>query len=192
MTTTYRIMAVDDNEDTLNVIRMTLEESYFVLTIKDPMDCYEMIKLFEPDLIILDIMMPKVTGFQILEILQHRDDFKQIPVIILSAREQAREIRHGYRLGAKLYITKPFTAERLKRNIDLQFQKESITERNRTLTVEEVINKIQYIRSFQKDKIVLTGPGVNAKEIITQKLKSAVEKVRQIQEDTNKREPWVD
>lgn len=187
----YRIMAVDDNEDTLNVIKMTLEDSYYIMTVSDPMDFYEMLKFYRPHLIILDIMMPKITGFQILDILQHRDEYKNIPVVILSAKEQAREIRHGYRLGAKLYITKPFTAERLKRNIDLQLQKDPPKD-DEVFNLDDVMKKLQYSRSFQKGKVNFSGPNVDAKEWVQEKLRQTIDKARQIQEDSTHREPWVD
>ena len=176
---TYRIMAVDDNEDTLNVIKMTLEDSYYIMTVNDPMEFYEMLKIYMPHLIILDVMMPKITGFQILDILQHREEYKQIPVVILSAKEQAREIRHGYRLGAKLYITKPFTAERLKRNIDLQMQKEP-PNLDDGFKIEDILKKLQYSKSFQKGKVDMSGPNVDAKEWVEQKIRNTLNKARQI------------
>jgi len=182
----YRIMAVDDNEDTLNVIKMTLEDSYYIMTISDPMDFYEMLKIYVPHLIILDVMMPKITGFQILDILQHREEYKKIPVVILSAKEQAREIRHGYRLGAKLYITKPFTAERLKRNIDLQLQKDP-PNLNDDFKIENVMKPLQYSKSFQKGKVNLSGPNIDAKEWVEDKLRRTLDKARQLRPDHKNR-----
>ncbi|HRR32442.1 MAG TPA: response regulator, partial [Candidatus Sumerlaeia bacterium] len=82
-----RILAVDDNEETLDLISMTLSENFDVVTLKEPMEIYELINLFEPDLLILDIMMPKITGFQILDLLQKNPAYKDLPVIILSAKD---------------------------------------------------------------------------------------------------------
>lgn len=117
-----RILALDDNEDTLEVVRTALMDEYDVVTALNPMDTYEMIDLFEPDLLIVDIMMPKITGYQLLEMLRRSPRTRDLPVIILSAKDTARDIKHGYKMGANLYLTKPFDPERLLRNVKTQFE----------------------------------------------------------------------
>jgi len=93
-------------------------------------------------------------------------------------------------IGLGLVVTKPFTAERIETKHRPPIYKRKPLRASQDSFLEEVINKLQYIRSFQKDKIVLTGPGVNAKEIIS-KIEAALKKARSNQDDTNKSEPWV-
>jgi len=122
MSVRHRVLAVDDNQDTLELIRISLQDDYDVLTLANPMDIFEMIELFQPDLLVLDVMMPKITGFQLVEMLNRPVAGRNLPIIILSAKDSARDIKHGYKLGASLYLTKPFQPERLLKNVKMQFE----------------------------------------------------------------------
>lgn len=113
----WRILAVDDDPDILELIEMSLADTYDVLTVSTPSLALELVETFEPDLIILDIMMPKVTGYQLIETLRQRRDTARLPVIFLSAKDTIRDQKYGYKLGATTYLTKPFQPERLTRNI---------------------------------------------------------------------------
>lgn len=166
----YRVLAVDDNEDALELIRMALDEHYDVLTLKDPLKIYGLLDLFQPDLLILDIMMPKVTGFQLIEILQKNPDTKTIPIIILSAKDNAREIKYGYKLGASLYLTKPFEPHRLLKNVQTQFQQHPPTITTpKKFTLEKVQLEVE-LREGGKNGMVklsstlLTAENINRKD----------------------------
>ena len=113
----FRIMAVDDDKDILDLISITLSPQYEVLTLADPMSACEMLDVFEPDLVILDIMMPKVTGYQIIEFMKQNPKYHHVFVIFLSAKDSARDMKYGYKLGANLYLPKPFHPERLQKNV---------------------------------------------------------------------------
>ncbi|MCB2156391.1 response regulator [bacterium] len=146
----YRILAVDDNEDTLELIRLTLMEEYDVLTLSNPMDIYELLEVFEPDLLILDVMMPKITGFQLVEMLQKSNATRNLPIIILSAKNSAREIKHGYKLGASLYLTKPFQPERLAKNVKTQFEVHPPASARKSLNLEQVLAQLQLKVSYRQ------------------------------------------
>jgi len=148
--TRYRILAVDDNDDTLEVVRMALQDEYDVLTVSNPMDVYELIELFEPDLLIVDVMMPRITGFQLVEMLQKNPVTKTLPVIILSAKNGQGEIRHGYKLGASLYLTKPFDPPRLLKNVRTQFEMHPPAAKPKTLTLSQCRLQLQMKQSFKQ------------------------------------------
>ncbi len=150
MTGRYRVLVVDDTADTLELIRMTLQEEFDVMTLQNPMDIYELIDLFEPDLLILDVMMPKITGFQLVEMLQKNAVTKNLPVIILSAKDSAGEIRHGYKLGASLYLTKPFQPDRLLKNVKTQFDMHPPEKKEKRLTLNQCQAQLQMKRSFKQ------------------------------------------
>ena len=145
----WRILVVDDHTDTLELIRITLVDDYDVLTLADPLDVCETLQLFEPDLIILDIMMPKVTGFQIMEIMQRDAAHRDIPIIILSAKDSTHEIKYGYKLGAKLYLTKPFQPERLKKNVQILFEHPPPTRKPKQLTIRQVKTQLQLKKTLR-------------------------------------------
>ncbi len=115
----WRILVVDDNVDTLDLIRMTLEADYDVLTLANAVETPDVLSVFEPDLVLLDIMMPKVSGFKIIEYMKKQPAFKDIPVIFLSAKGAVSDQKYGYTLGASLYLTKPFEPSRLVKNVKL-------------------------------------------------------------------------
>jgi len=145
----WRILVVDDHIDALELIRMTLADEYDVLTLSNPLDFYTVLQLFEPDLIVLDIMMPKVTGFQIMEIMQRNETYRDIPIVILSAKDSAREIKYGYKLGARLYLTKPFQPERLKKNVQILFEHTPPTRKPKQLTIAQVKMQLQLKKAYQ-------------------------------------------
>jgi len=137
-----RVIAIDDNEDTLEIIRTALVDDYDVLTLSDPLDMTEMIELFEPDLAILDIMMPRVSGFQLTEMLHRSKKTQDMPVILLSAKNSPRDIKHGYRMGAALYLTKPFMPDRLLKNVKTQFEMTPPSERPKRLNLLQMRREI--------------------------------------------------
>lgn len=167
----YRVLAVDDSSDTLELIRLALSEEYDVLTLSSPLEIYECIELFEPDLLILDIMMPKITGFQLLELLKKNVRTKDLPIIVLSAKDNIREIKHGYKLGAALYLTKPFQPDRLLKNTETQFRMHPPESRPKALTMEQVQIQVEMRQSAKTGQIVVSS-SLLTRENITRKPKT--------------------
>jgi DNA-binding response OmpR family regulator len=105
----------------------------------------EMIETFEPDLVILDIMMPKVTGYHLIELLRQRKDTEKLPIFILSAKDSIRDQKYGYKLGATTYLTKPFQPDRLTRNINTFFEHTPPDRRPKRWTLEETKNRLKVL-----------------------------------------------
>jgi DNA-binding response OmpR family regulator len=186
----YRILVVDDHVDTLDLVRMTLADRFDVLTLQNPLEVYEILQLFEPDVIILDIMMPKATGFQIIEIMQKNPVFSRIPIMILSAKDSTREIKYGYKLGAKIYLTKPFQPERLKKNVEFLLEQFVGAPRRKTLSVEAVDKQIRTSRSYKLGMASFSS-SLLAPDAARQR--EADERKRRKQEgDERARDHWVD
>ena len=140
----YRVLAVDDDKDILELISITLGQQYEVVVLADATAALEMIEMAEPDLLILDIMMPKVTGYHILETLRKDPRTGFLPVIILSAKDSARDQKYGYKLGASIYLTKPFQPERLVKNVSTLLSTAAFTHpRRKTLSMRDVNLRIQ-------------------------------------------------
>jgi len=158
-----RIVAVDDNEDTLEIIRFALQDHYDVMTISTPSELYEELELFEPDLLILDIMMPRVSGFQLIQMLQKHPRTSSIPIILLSAKNNPGDIKHGYKIGASLYLTKPFEPERLLRNVKTQLETHTVFE-DKKYPINDVIMRLQMKSGFQKGFVKLAAEWKNDNE----------------------------
>jgi len=138
MSERWRVLVVDDDKDVLDLIRLKLAGEYDVLCIDQANDVSHAVELFEPDLIILDIMLPKISGYQVLEFLKRNPLTAKTPVCFLSAKASARDLKYGYGLGAALYLTKPFQPERLIRNVKLLFERTPPAHRHKRFTVAEV------------------------------------------------------
>ncbi|MCK5716916.1 MAG: response regulator, partial [Thiomargarita sp.] len=112
-----QILIVDDNPQNLQMLGTTLRvNGYTPLFAKNGLQVFQMLKIKRPDLILLDIMMPDMNGFEVCEKLKLDTHTKDIPVIFLSAQFETDKIIEGFKLGAVDYVTKPFnTAELLSR-----------------------------------------------------------------------------
>ncbi|MCX7011894.1 MAG: response regulator [Candidatus Sumerlaeota bacterium] len=142
----WRILVVDDNEDTLDLIRLTLQEEYDVFTLADPTHALDALDILEPDLAILDVMMPKVSGFQLMEFMRKKPAYRAIPVVFLTAKGAIKDQKYGYSLGASLYLTKPFPPSRLQKNLKLMFENLGGTPKPKKHSLREVELQMSLLR----------------------------------------------
>ena len=102
-----KILVVEDDKFLSSALRVKLEKSGFeVKTALDGQEGIEALAVFTPDIILLDLIMPRKDGFAVLEYLKSNDAFKKIPVIIISNLGQKDDIDRGMRLGARDYFIK--------------------------------------------------------------------------------------
>jgi CheY-like chemotaxis protein len=102
-------MAVDDDHVIRGLLEVNLEmEGHEVVTAVDGQDALEKVFTLKPDLILLDVMMPNVNGWQVAEQLKADADTRHIPIVFLSARAMEADVRKGTALGVQAYVTKPF------------------------------------------------------------------------------------
>ncbi len=107
-----KILIVDDEPNIRELLYQILEdfEVYDVKIIKaqDGKRALEMVKKYVPDIIYLDIMLPEINGYDICKELKHSNEYKDIYVILLTAKGQELDKKRGLEVGADMYITKPF------------------------------------------------------------------------------------
>lgn len=109
-----RIMIVDDEKDLVETLTFRLEAAgYEVLAAFDGQEGLEKVRREKPDLILLDVMMPKLDGYQVCRMLKFDEKFKKTPVIMLTARGQEQDKNTGKTVGADAYMTKPFDSKAL-------------------------------------------------------------------------------
>lgn len=107
-----RILVVDDEQDMLLAIKLRLQTiGYEVHTAVDGLEGLNMARTLRPDLIILDIMLPKMNGYKISRFLKFDEEYKHIPVIMLTALGSEDDRATGVETGANAYITKPFETQ---------------------------------------------------------------------------------
>lgn len=104
-----KILLVDDEQDIVETLKFVLEsDGYTCFCAYNGEDGLKLAKEIVPDLMILDVMMPKINGFKISRLLKYDAKYKNIPIIMLTARSQESDKQIGEETGADVYITKPF------------------------------------------------------------------------------------
>lgn len=127
-----RIMVVDDCSDTLELLKTTLEEHYEVYGIQEPARALDALEIAEPDAVILDLMMPGKSGFDILdEAAESTPTVRNTPIIVLSCKRSVDAQKTAYAKGAKLYFSKPFDPDRLLRLLAMFFDGAEIPSREK-------------------------------------------------------------
>jgi twitching motility two-component system response regulator PilG len=112
--TGFRVMVIDDSK----TIRRTAEtllrkEGFDVITARDGFEALGKIADYRPDLIFLDIMMPRLDGYQTCALIKHHQVFRHTPVVMLSSKDGLFDRARGRVVGSDNYVTKPFTKEEL-------------------------------------------------------------------------------
>ena len=142
------ILVVDDEAPIRKLLREQLEaEGYIVREAKDGMDAITQVRKQSPDLIILDVIMPQISGFDVAAILKNNPETRRIPIIILSI---VGEEERSYRLGADKYLTKPIDTEALLKEIELLiFQR---TSTKKILVVDENVSAVKTLADVLQAK----------------------------------------
>lgn len=118
-TTDKKILVVDDDPDIADLVIATLEsEGRTFAKARDGVSAVEKVFTEMPDLVILDINMPRMDGYQVCRLLKHDKSVWEIPVLMLSAKERLKDKNYGISVGADTYLTKPFQPEDLRRCVD--------------------------------------------------------------------------
>jgi DNA-binding response OmpR family regulator len=119
-----RILVVDDDPDILALTRMTLERAGFdVAVASGGLRAIEWLGVETPDLVVLDVMMPQISGWEVLDFLKNNEATATVPVLMMTARDKPDDVKIGYDYGATYYLTKPWRKEDLLRGVDVALGK---------------------------------------------------------------------
>ena len=135
------VLAIDDEKDILRLVQYNLErEGYQVLCAKSGEDGLETARAKQPDLIILDLMLPGMDGLEVCKILRSNKDTKHIPILMLTAKGSEIDQILGLELGAVDYITKPFSVKVLSARVKNIFRnKETKSDESMKLRIGELV-----------------------------------------------------
>ncbi len=121
-----KILVIDDEVQLVQMVQIRLEANgYDIVTAYDGEEGIEKVKSENPDLIILDIMMPKMNGFEACKILKNDPKYSKIPIIFLSAKVQEEDLEIGKAKGADAFVKKPFETPDLLAKIKELLEKSS-------------------------------------------------------------------
>jgi DNA-binding response OmpR family regulator len=119
-----KILLVDDEVDLVETVRFSLEgEGYQVLVSFNGEDALNKARTEKPDLILLDLMLPKLDGYKVCRLLKFDERYKHIPILMLTAKTQEKDKILGKETGADAYITKPFDMDELMEKIKTYLNK---------------------------------------------------------------------
>lgn len=136
-----KILIIDDTPENLYVFQEMLQNAGFnVLSAKDGSSGLNLAKSELPDIIICDIMMPDIDGYEVMKKLREQPDTEAIPFIFLTAKVEMKDIREGMLSGADDYITKPVTATELIRAVEARLGKRDIYEKR----IKDLSHSISY------------------------------------------------
>jgi DNA-binding response OmpR family regulator len=122
-----RVLIVDDHPHIAELIEMRLRlEGFEPTKALGGREAIERLEAKTFDLAILDVMMPDVDGYQVLQHIRASEHTRQLPVIFLSARSSSEDVQHGIRLGADRYLSKPFNASELVRTVKILLEEQKL------------------------------------------------------------------
>jgi len=137
------IMIVDDTEINIDILVEALQDDYDLIIAINGVEAMELLEEQKPDLILLDIMMPEMDGYTVLEAIKKNPNLKHIPVILLSAITDSDSKTKGFFLGAVDYVTKPFEMVEVKARVrtQLKFEEARLVLENQNLYLEEKVKE---------------------------------------------------
>jgi DNA-binding response OmpR family regulator len=129
------ILIIDDDEDILDITRAFLEaKGYDVVQARTGQEALKKVKSSKPSLILLDVMMPRMDGFWLCRVLKSDPKFRPIPIIFLTASDDAQSRIEGQKCGGDDYLTKPFDLDALEVRIKAQLKR---------LSKDELVQRIE-------------------------------------------------
>jgi len=144
------ILIIDDQPGNIKILDSTLKKNNFnTLIIEDPKKTVEITKKINPDLILLDIIMPKIDGYEVCKNLKEDKKTKEIPILFLSAKDSSEDKIKGFNIGALDYITKPFNPTellaRVKTHVELKQSREKLLKAYKELKIAATIDPLTKI-----------------------------------------------
>lgn len=150
------ILIVDDLKQNLKLLHVILEaQGYQTSLAVSGRDALERLTVVTPNLILLDLMMPDMSGLEVCNIIKSDDKYKNIPVIFLTASQEERNLTEAYKLDAQDYVTKPFRQAELLARIKTQL----------TLNIQS-----QYINALENEILTLKNKNIELQKSISQNL----------------------
>lgn len=154
------VLVIDDTPTNIDVVKGVLSDTYFVQAAINGKTGLNIIRKKKPDLILLDIMMPEMDGYEVCRTIQDDPEINDIPIIFLTAKSAVEDEAKGLALGAVDYITKPLSPailkERVKNHLELKIARDLLREQNEILE-QKVIERTRQISELQDGTITAMG-----------------------------------
>lgn len=151
-----KILVIEDNPDTRRFLQVMLNREFEVVIAKDGLEGLEIAKNQQPDLIVLDVVMPNLNGYDTCKKLKGTAETENIPVIFLSAKNTTADVTYGISMGAEDYLPKPFDHKELLARIKSRLARSQSNPSPKLVVGKLEIDTIKRIASFNRQSIPLT------------------------------------
>ena len=156
MASSGKVLIADDEPDILEILKYNLEkEGYQVSTAKDGNEALDKAKQYQPDLIILDMMMPKKNGLEVLELLRLQPSFRETLIMFLTALNDENTQLKSFTTGADDYISKPVSTNVFVSKVNALFRRVKKQENNKVVVDELIIDPERFLVENKGDEIIL-------------------------------------
>jgi putative two-component system response regulator len=190
------IMIVDDTEMNIVILVEALQDDYELIVAINGLEAIELLEEQKPDLILLDIMMPEMDGYEVLKKLKENPDLDNIPVILLSAITDSDSKTKGFSLGAVDYVTKPFEIVEVKARVKTQLRLEEarlVLESQNIVLEEKVKERTQLIERTNSATIYCLAALAETRDPETgQHIKRTQEYIRELAFELRKNKEYGD
>lgn len=147
-----RILIVDDDPEVLEVLRSYLEPDYQIGTVDDGQFALEYIKTNKTDLILMDVVMPSMDGFTVMQMIKKTEEGKEIPIIFVTGKSDRNVVLDSINLGVDGYLIKPVSKDRLRKKIaDILSRQDIVKNKKIILTVDDDVTYLKIINNSLKD-----------------------------------------
>jgi len=167
-----KVILVDDNPVNLKLAKNTLIEKYDVFTVPSAQKLFELLEKITPEIILLDIMMPGMGGYDAIEVLKSKPRTADIPVIFLTAKSDISSELEGFAYGAVDYISKPFSPQLLRKRVDVQTDLQAARKelKNYAENLEHIVEeKTADIQKLQNALLMTMSSLVESRDDVTGK-----------------------
>jgi signal transduction histidine kinase len=172
------VLLADDNADMREYVQRLLSRQFVVIAATDGEDAYNKALQYKPDLVLTDVMMPRLNGFGLLEKIRSHPKLRYIPVIILSARAGEEAKVEGLEAGADDYLVKPFTARELLARVDANIRIARSRSQHASLLEQEVKRQTKVLRELNTALLQSNEDLQQFAHVASHDLKEPVRKIR--------------
>ncbi|MFB2934690.1 response regulator [Aerosakkonemataceae cyanobacterium BLCC-F154] len=176
-----QLLLVDDEPGLREAVQAYLEDSEFNVNVaSNATEGWEKLQSNPPDLVITDIMMPQVDGYQFLKQMREDPRFKSLPVVFLTARGMTKDRIQGYQAGCDAYLSKPFDPDELVAIVENLLERRSSAEKGSEGTdIEDIARQLAEIRELLKQRPTIAQSETHIKIDLTPREQSVLDLVAQ-------------
>ncbi|MBF0159642.1 MAG: diguanylate cyclase [Magnetococcales bacterium] len=150
-----KILLVDDTESNIDILLELLSSEHEISVAMDGQTALEYVRNEQPDIILLDVMMPQMDGWEVIRRLKAEQNYREIPIIFITSKEQVEDEIHGFELGAVDYITKPFVPvivkSRVNTHLELKRQRDILANLSMIDGLTGISNRRRFDEALHKE-----------------------------------------